>query len=122
VKVLFEEIIERIQYYKKLGLNPLALATGCAVKVDLLRVVYPAIRMIREELKGSKLSIAPREDALIISGNVDEMHRRIYSLGDDRDISLEDLESVSRGRNLYAVTLVQIYQRYADSPEGFLEK
>jgi selenophosphate synthase len=122
VKVLFEEITERIQYYKKLGLNPLALATGCAVKVDLLRVVYPAIRMIREELKGSKLSIAPREDALIISGNVDEIHRRIYSLGDDKDISSEDLESVSRGRNLYAVTLVQIYQRYADSPEGFLEK
>jgi hypothetical protein len=122
VKVLFEEIIERIQYYKKLGLNPLALATGCAVKVDLLRVVYPAIRMIREELKGSKLSIAPREDALIVSGNVDEIHRRIYSLGDDKDISLEDLESVSRGRNLYAVTLVQIYQRYADSPVRFLRK
>jgi len=120
--VLFEEIIERIQYYKKLGLNPLALATGCAVKVDLLRVVYPAIRMLREELKESKLSIAPREDALIVSGSVDEIYRRIFSLGNDKDLSLEDLKSLSRGRDLYAITVVQIYQRYADSPEGFLEK
>jgi len=122
VNVLFEEIIERIQYYKKLGLNPLALATGCAVKVDLLRVVYPAIRILRDVLRESKLSIAPREDALVVSGNIDEIHRRIFSLGSDKDISLEDLESLSRGRDLYAITVVQVYQRYADSPESFLEK
>jgi selenophosphate synthase len=122
VTKLFEEIIERIQYYKKLGLNPLALATGCAVKVDLLRVVYPAIRILRDVLRESKLSIAPREDALVVSGNIDEIHRRIFSLGNDKDVSLEDLESLSRGRDLYAITVVQVYQRYADSPEGFLEK
>ncbi len=119
---MFEEIFERIQYYKKLGLNPLALAAGCAVKVDLLRVVYPSIKVLREELKGTKFFIAPREDALIISGNVNEIHRRIFSLGSGKEVSLEDLESISRGRDLYAVTVVQVFQRYADSPESFLEK
>jgi selenophosphate synthase len=123
VKVLFEEILERIKYYKELGLNPLALATGCAVKVDLLRVVYPSIKKLKEELKDLNLFIAPREDALIIpAGSVDEVYRRIYSLGSDKDVSLEDLVSISRGRDLYAVTVVQVFQRYADAPEAFLEK
>jgi selenophosphate synthase len=122
VRILFEDILERIKYYKDLGLNPLALATGCAVKVDLLRVVYPSIKVLREELKGLNLHIAPREDALIIPGDIDEVYRRIYSLGSDRDVSLEDLESISKGRNLYAITVIQVFQRYADSPEGFLEK
>ena len=119
---MFEEILERVEYYKKLGLNPLALATGCAVKIDLLRVVYPSIKVLREELKGTKFSIAPREDALIISGDINEVHRRIFSLGSDREVTLGDLKSISKGRDLYAVTVVQVFQRYADSPEGFLEK
>jgi len=119
---MFEEVLERIKYYKELGLNPLALATGCAVKVDLLRVVYPSIKFLREELKGLNLLIAPREDALVIPGSINEVCRRIYSLGSDKDVSLEDIESLSRGRDLYAVTVVQVFQRYADSPEAFLEK
>jgi len=120
--IVFEEVIEKIEYYKKLGLNPLALATGCAVKVDLLRVVYPSIKVLREELKGTKFFIAPREDALIISGSINEIYRRLYYLGGDREILPENLESISEGRDLYAVTLVQVFQRYADSPESFLEK
>jgi len=122
VIIVFEEVIERVEYYKRLGLNPLALATGCAVKVDLLRVVYPSIKVLREELKGTRFFIAPREDALIIPGSINEIYRRLYYLGDDRRVSPEDLGSISRGRDLYAVTLVQVFQRYADSPESFLEK
>jgi len=120
--ILFEEVFEKVQYYKRLGLNPLALATGCAVKVDLLKVVYPAIRTLREELKGSGLSIAPREDALIIHGEASEVYRRVYQLGDNAGISPHDLKSISRGRRLYSVAVLQIFQRYADSPESFLEK
>jgi len=119
---VFEELIERIQYYKKLGLNPLALATGCAVKVDLLRVVYPAIRNLKEKLNRSRFAIAPREDALIISGDASEVHRRVYHLNSQAKIDLTDIRTVSRGRKLYAVTVVQIYQRYADTPEAFLDK
>jgi len=119
---MFEEIIERIQYYKKLGLNPLALATGCAVKVDLLRVVYPALRTLREELEGSGLSIAPREDALTFRGEAEEIHRRVYQLGSNCGISPNDIRSLSKGKTVYAVTVVQVIQRYADSPESFFEK
>jgi selenophosphate synthase len=122
VTILFEGVFERVQYYKKLGLNPLALATGCAVKVDLLKVVYPAIRTLREELKGSGLSIAPREDALIIHGEVFEIYRRVYQPGGGAGTSLHDLKSISREGKLYAVAVLQIFQRYADSPESFLEK
>jgi selenophosphate synthase len=122
VRAVFEEILERVKYYRELGLNPLALATGCAVKVDLLRVVYPAIGILRRELEGSGLSIAPREDALVLRGEAEEVHRRVYQLGSDSGVSPSDIASLSRGREVYAVTVVQVFQRYADSPEGFLEK
>lgn len=115
---MFEEIVERIQHYRKLGLNPLALATGCAVKVDLLRVVYPALKSIRDTLKDMGLSIAPREDALIVPGYVDEVYRAVYPLG--ADVSVDD--SLGRFKKLYSTTVVQIYQRYADSPEGFISR
>ena len=114
---MFEEIIERIKYYRLLGLNPLALATGCAVKVDLLRVVYPALKSMRDTLKDTGLSIAPREDALIIPGYVDEVYRAVYPLGVDVDVG-----GLGRFRRLYSTTVVQIYQRYADSPEGFISR
>lgn len=65
----FDILFERVSEYKRLGLNPLALATGCAVKVDLVRVVYPALRDLREELEREGLEIAPREDADIIKGS-----------------------------------------------------
>ncbi len=119
---MFEEILERVQYYKQLGLNPLALATGCAVKVDLLRVVYPALRTLREELEGSGLSIAPREDALTFRSEAEEIHRRVYQLGSDCGISPSDIRSLSKGKTVHAVTVVQVFQRYADSPESFLER
>ncbi|MEM0026992.1 MAG: SelD-related putative sulfur metabolism protein [Ignisphaera sp.] len=116
--LMFEEIIKRVEYYKKLGLNPLALATGCAVKVDLLRVVYPALKTIRDELKNSRFFIAPREDALVLPGCADEVHRSIYPLGVDIDVE----NSLKRHKKLYSVTVVQVYQRYADSPEGFINR
>lgn len=115
---MFEEIIEKVQYYKKLGINSLALATGCAVKVDLIRVVYPALRFIRNELSKLSFSIAPREDALIMQGNVDEMYRAIYPLGTEVELH----SSLKNFSKLFGVTVVQIYQRYADTPEGFISK
>ncbi|MEL9940491.1 MAG: SelD-related putative sulfur metabolism protein [Ignisphaera sp.] len=118
---MFEEIIKRVEYYKKLGLNPLALATGCAVKVDLLRVVYPALKIIRDELKNFKFFIAPREDALVVPGYADEIYRAIYPLGVDIDVD-NSLNRLNRYGKLYSVTVVQVYQRYADSPEGFINK
>lgn len=117
---LFNEIYERIKRYKELGLNPLSLATGCAVKVDLLRVVYPALKKLRSELEGTRLIIAPREDADVFPRSVDgvKLHRRIYSLGAECDV---DVDGIKRIRPSRAVVVIQIYQRYADNPEKFIE-
>ncbi len=117
---MFEEILERVQYYKELGLNPLSLATGCAVKIDLIKVVYPALRKMRDRLRNLGLNIAPREDADIFRRTSEgvEIHRRIYRLGREADVDPEDIARVRPDR---AITVVQCYQRYVDEPEGFIE-
>ncbi len=118
--MMFEELLERVKYYRKLGINPLSLATGCAVKVDLVRVVYPAIREIREKLEERNFKIAPREDADIFKNTVDglDINRRIYRLGRDTDVDPNDIKSIGPCR---AITVIQIYQRYADDPQRFIE-
>lgn len=117
---MFEEVLERIKYYKKLGVNPLSLATGCAVKVDLLRVVYPALGELVPKLREKGLVIAPREDADIFPRPKDgvEIHRRIYSLGKNTNVDPKEIRSIKPSR---AIVLVQVYQRYADEPEKFAE-
>ena len=115
---LGEELQERVQEYKKLGLNPLALATGCAVKVDLVRVVYPALKELRAHLERIGLEIAPREDAEVVLGGQAEVHRRFYPLGEEaqRAVNPQDIANIDPATS---VTVVQIYQRYADKPESF---
>jgi len=117
---LFTEIVERVEEYKKLGLNPLSLATGCAVKVDLLRVVYPAIHKLRPQLRRTNLVIAPREDADVFPkcGDGIELYRRIYSLGTKTEVDVNDIKNLGP---LRAIVVIQIYQRYADKPEKFIE-
>jgi selenophosphate synthase len=118
--MMFEEIIEKVKYYKKLGVNPLSLATGCAVKVDLIKVVYPALKELRPKLEGMGFTIASREDADIFHARSEgvEVHRRIYSLGQETEVDPEDIKKISPER---AITVVQIYQRYADEPKKFAE-
>ncbi len=115
---MFEEVYEKIKYYKELGVNPLSLATGCAVKVDLLRVVYPALEELRPKLKN--LKIAPREDADIFPRPSEgvEVHRRIYRLGKDNNVDPDDIRRIKPSR---AIILVQVYQRHADNPHAFAE-
>ncbi len=117
---LFEEMFDRLKHYRELGLNPLSLACGCAVKVDLLRVVYPAIEGLKPQLRGSNLTIAPREDADIFprsEGGV-KLYRRIYSLDSTTSIDLSDIRSIGPSR---AIVVIQVYQRYANNPEQFLK-
>lgn len=115
---MFEEVLERVEYYKKLGVNPLSLATGCAVKVDLERVVYPALRKLRPKLEKLGFVIAPREDADIFARTEDgvEVHRRIYTLGEGTDVDPEDIRRLKPER---AIVVIQVYQRYAHKPEDF---
>ncbi len=115
---MFEELLERVKYYKKLGVNPLSLATGCAVKVDLVRVVYPALRKLRPQLEAKGFAIAPREDADIFKRTSEgvELHRRIYGLGEEALVDPDDIRRIGPSR---AITLIQVYQRYADDPDKF---
>lgn len=108
-----------VKKYMELGLNPLSLATGCAVKVDLLRVLYPALKKINKAIGEKGLKILPREDADIIPSSEDgvEIHRRIYKLGEYTDIEPKELARLRPNR---CIVLVQAYQRYTDDPEKFL--
>ncbi len=117
---MFEELMERVRYYRKLGVNPLALATGCAVKVDLDRVVYPALSELRPKLEKKGLRIAPREDADIFPRTSEgvEVHRRIYTLGPSTNVDPGDVARIGPCR---AITVIQVYQRYANQPERFAE-
>ncbi len=120
VSSMFEELMERVKYYRKLGINPLSLATGCAVKVDLVRVVYPALRELRKVLEERNFRIAPREDADIFRKTEEgfEIHRRIYRLGSKTDVDPGDIRQIGPCR---AITVIQVYQRYADDPKRFAE-
>lgn len=114
----FNELLSKVKQYKELGINPLALATGCAVKVDLLKVVYPAIGKLKPKLRSKGLTIAPREDADVFSKMEEiKLYRRIYPLGTS-SINVEDLKRISPSR---AIAVIQVYQRYANNPEAFLK-
>jgi len=50
VSARLAEVRRRSAFYRSLGADPMSLAAGCAVKVDLVRVVYPAMEELRREL------------------------------------------------------------------------
>ncbi len=112
---LFREFSKRVEEYRSLGINPFSLATGCAVKVDLVTVLYPAIRSVKGELEKLGMSIAPRRDADIFPGSIDgfKLYREIYR--DEGDVDQERLRELSPSR---AIVLAQIYQRVADNPDS----
>jgi CRISPR/Cas system CMR subunit Cmr6 (Cas7 group RAMP superfamily) len=104
---LFERFRKNVEKYTRMGLNPLSLATGCAVKVDLIDTVYPALDRIRTKLLENNIEISPREDTDIFVSREEETVKRLIKGGDfDAD---------------RAVSLVQVSQQTASSPEKFAE-
>ncbi|MEW9491842.1 MAG: SelD-related putative sulfur metabolism protein [Candidatus Aramenus sulfurataquae] len=104
-----EEIVKRfnenLTRYKRLGLNPLSMATGCVVKVDLIDTVYPALEMVRERLLENNIIVLPREDAdIFVSREREEVKRLIDGGNFDAD---------------RAVSLIQVNQETASSPQKF---
>lgn len=98
---------ENLEVYKRMGLNPMSLATGCAVKVDLLETVYPALDKLRGELDRRNIFISPREDADIFVTTERIEHRRLINGGEfDAD---------------RAVALVQVNQRTAGDVRAFAD-
>ncbi|MEM4844926.1 MAG: SelD-related putative sulfur metabolism protein [Acidilobaceae archaeon] len=113
--VLFREFAERIEYYRGFGVNPFSLATGCAVKVDLVDVLYPALRSISFELERLGLKIAPRRDADVFESRGFSVYRGVYSVDDPR----VDSNSLMVAKPSRAIILAQVHQRIASSPEYF---
>lgn len=104
---IFTKFRENIEIYKRLGLNPMSLATGCAVKVDLLETVYPALDKLRGELERRNIFISPREDADIFVTTEKIVHKRLINGGEfDAD---------------RAVTLVQVNQQTAGDVKAFAD-
>lgn len=114
---LHREFVERIEYYRSLGVNPFSLATGCAVKVDLVDVLYPALKSIRGDLEKLGLTIAPRRDADVFRGDSRTLRilRGIYDVEDPR-VKPGDVGGFRPRR---AIVLAQVHQRIASSPEPF---
>jgi len=99
-----DDFLKGVEEYKKLGVNPLSLATGCAVKVDLVDVVYPAISSVRDRLREIGVEIWPREDADVFV---------------TRKLSVKRLIDGGSFRAQRAVSLVQVNQRTASDPKLF---
>lgn len=100
---VFERFRKNLELYNKMGLNPLSLATGCAVKVDLIDTVYPALEKIKDKLQN--LEILPREDADIFVTRENMEVKRIIG---------EGMFDADRG-----VSLIQVNQETAGNPEKF---
>lgn len=104
---IFVKFRENLEVYKSLGLNPLSLATGCAVKVDLIDTVYPALDKIKKFLMERNITILPREDAdIFVSREKMEMKRLINGGSFDAD---------------RAISLIQVNQETAGKPEAFAD-
>lgn len=114
---MVEDFWERVARYKEMGLDPLRWVAGCAVKVDLTTVVYPALRKIRPQLEQWGVTLNSREDADIFPRPKEgvEFERRVY---DPKDPKV-DAEDLRRIRPVRAISLVQVYQRNAETPESF---
>ncbi|MEM4522986.1 MAG: hypothetical protein QW738_07235, partial [Nitrososphaeria archaeon] len=105
--------------YNNVGVNPLELACGCAVKVDLYDVVYPAIGELRNKFRGSGLEFSPRNDAEIVRAKeIIEIHRRIYALGDKANVDPEDVRRIDP---VTCVALFQVFQQYANDHSRFMK-
>lgn len=97
---LFERFRQNLERYKEMGLNPLGMATGCAVKVDLIETVYPALEIIKPKLAQLNIEILPREDADIFVTRSEIQHKRLINSGEfdaDRGVALIQVSQETAG-------------------------
>lgn len=107
---------EILKYYKDLGINVSGLACGCAVKVDLKDVVYPALRKIKPKLKKMGLTISSREDADIFRRTKKiEICRKVFSLNAPM---IDEFDFVPDR----AIVVFSVEQRNAIDPDIFARK
>ena len=68
-----ENFWDNVTKYRELGMDPLRWVAGCAVKVDLNSVVYPALRQIKPKLKELGVFLGERVDADIFPKTNNEL-------------------------------------------------
>lgn len=108
---------ERVRLYREAGIALESLSLGCSVKVDLYDVLYPALELLKDDVRRLNLVIAPREDAAIIRGAGAEL-RRLFLDPEEPRIDPSFLESYAPD---LAVVLVQLYMAKAATPAKFAE-
>lgn len=101
--------------FKGTNLDPQRMACGCAIKVDLQRVVYPALLRIRPQLEALGVSIAPRQDADITPLYGQPQIQRIVS-----SLERPPAEVVERLRPERAITVTSVYR--AGDPKRLAER
>lgn len=112
-----EKFKERVRLYREAGIAIESLSLGCSVKIDLYDVLYPALLMLKDQVKTLNLVIAPREDAAIIPGRSAELRRYFLDV-ENPYIPLEEIEGFAPS---LAVVLVQLYMAKAASADRFAE-
>ena len=110
-----ERFKERVKLYREAGVALESLSLGCSVKIDLYNVLYPALALLKEDVKKLNLVIAPREDAAIMPGSGAEM-RRLFLDVEEPHIEPEELEKLAPD---LAVVLVQLYMAKAAASDRF---
>ncbi len=108
---------ERVRLYRDAGISVESLSLGCSVKVDLYDVLYPALKLLSDEVKKLNLVIAPREDVAVLRGDDVDMLRVITSVEDPRI----DPGTVEGFAPHAVVILAQVYQGKAGDPNAFAE-
>ncbi len=93
------------KHFEQKNLDPHKLACGCAVKIDLERFVYPALRGIREKLAAKGIVLTGREDADIsLKRGEPKMMRSIFRLSSPK------LDSLRLFKPQRAITLTSAYR------------
>ncbi len=112
------EFWKRVEHYRQLGIDPLKWVAGCAVKVDLTSVVYPALNSIKPELEKLGVTVSPRQDADIFPKKGELLtERRVYDTKDPK-VDPVDLRRINPTR---AISLIQVHQRVGGNAESFAE-
>ena len=112
-----ENFWDNVTKYRQLGMDPLRWVAGCAVKVDLISVVYPALRHIKPQLKELGIFLGDRVDADIFPKTNNELElSRVILDPKNPEIDSSHLVSINPAR---AIALIQLHQRNADRPEKF---
>ncbi|MGC8596330.1 MAG: SelD-related putative sulfur metabolism protein [Thermocladium sp.] len=110
-----ERFESHIRKYAEVGVNLTSLALGCSVKVDLYKVLYPALSIMSKEMAGLNLDISPREDVAVLSGREAEVSRLITGLS---EVKL-DKGAIEEFEPDTVVLLAQVFQGEAGDAEGF---